>query len=55
MIYSGTWLVLATLAIIILMFWLGCYWAWTHGQFDDVEAAKYAMLKNDREYHEDES
>ncbi len=55
MIYPGTWLVLATLSIIILMFWLGYYWARTQGQFDDVEAAKYAMLKNDREYHEDES
>ena len=55
MVLPGTWLVLATLSIIILMFWLGYYWAWTHGQFDDVEAAKYAMLKNDREYHEDES
>ena len=55
MIYLGTWLVLATLTIIILMFCLGYYWARTQGQFDDVEAAKYAMLKNDREYHEDES
>jgi nitrogen fixation-related uncharacterized protein len=55
MVLPGTWLVLATLSIIILMFWLGYYWARTHGQFDDVEAAKYAMLKNDREYHNDDS
>ena len=55
MVLPGTWLVLATLSIIILMFWLGYYWARTHGQFDDVEAAKYAMLKNDREYHNDDN
>lgn len=55
MVLPGTWLVLATLSIILLMFWLGYYWARTHGQFDDVEAAKYAMLKNDREYHNDDA
>lgn len=54
MILPGTWLVLATLAVILLLFALGGYWAWQQGQFDDVEAAKYAMLKNDREYREDE-
>jgi len=54
MIYTGTWLILATLAIILLLFWLGYYWARTHGQFDDVEAAKYAMLENDRRYRDDE-
>lgn len=54
MVYSGTWLVLATLAFIILLYWLGYYWAWSHGQFDDIETAKYAMLKNDEEYRDDE-
>ncbi|HLF29004.1 MAG TPA: cbb3-type cytochrome oxidase assembly protein [Anaerolineae bacterium] len=54
MIYTGTWLVLATLAIILLLFGLGVYWAWKHGQFDDVEAAKYAMLENDRRHRDDE-
>ncbi len=55
MIYTGTWLVLATLAIILLLFLLGHYWVRTHGQFDDVEAAKYRMLENERTYHDDES
>jgi len=53
MIYTGTWLILATLAIILLLFWLGYYWARTHGQFDDVEAAKYTMLENDKRYRDD--
>ncbi len=53
MIYSGTWLVLATLAIILMLFGLGYYWARTHGQFDDIEAAKYAMLENERSYGDD--
>lgn len=55
MVYPGTWLVLATLAIILLLFWLGYYWARTHGQFDDVEEAKYAMLENDRNYRDNEA
>lgn len=54
MILPATWLVLAALAIILLVFWSGYFWARTHGQFDDVEAAKYAMLENDRNYREDE-
>ena len=54
MIYPGTWLVLATLALIILLYCLGVYWARTQGQFDDFEAAKYAMHENDRSYRDDE-
>ncbi len=47
MVFPGTWLVLATLAIILILFWLGYYWARTHGQFDDVEAAKYVVFEDD--------
>ena len=54
MILPATWLVLAALAVILLIFWSGYFWARAHGQFDDVEAAKYAMLENDRNYREDE-
>jgi nitrogen fixation-related uncharacterized protein len=54
MIYPGTWLVLATLAFILVLFGLGVYWARTQGQFDDIEAAKYSMLENDRNYRDDE-
>lgn len=53
MVYVGTWLVLATLAIILVLFGLGWYWAWTHGQFDDVEAPKYAMLEHERRDRDD--
>lgn len=54
MVYPGTWLVFGTLAIILLLFMLGAYWARRQGQFDDVEAAKYAMFENDREYDDHE-
>jgi len=54
MIYPGTWLVLGTLALIILLYCLGVYWARTQGQFDDFEAAKDHMLENDRDYRDDE-
>ncbi|MFQ5407315.1 MAG: cbb3-type cytochrome oxidase assembly protein [Anaerolineales bacterium] len=54
MVFTGTWLVLATLGIILLMFGIAAYWAYSTGQFDDIEAAKYAMLKNDREYRDNE-
>ncbi|MFQ5944136.1 MAG: cbb3-type cytochrome oxidase assembly protein [Anaerolineales bacterium] len=54
MVYPGTWLVVATLAIILLLFMLGAYWAYRQGQFDDVEAAKYAMLENDRKHDDRE-
>jgi len=50
MLYPATYLILATLALILTLFWLGWYWARTHGQFDDVEAAKDAMLENERSY-----
>ncbi len=47
MVLPATWLVLATVAIILVLFGLGYYWARSHGQFDDIEAAKYSMLEND--------
>jgi nitrogen fixation-related uncharacterized protein len=47
MIFPATWLVLTTLAIVLLLFALGYYWARTHGQLDDVEEAKYAMLRSE--------
>jgi cbb3-type cytochrome oxidase maturation protein len=47
MVYPATWLVLATVAIILVIFGLGYYWARTHGQFDDVEMAKHSMLEDE--------
>jgi nitrogen fixation-related uncharacterized protein len=55
MILPGTWLVLATVAIILVLYAMGVYWARAHGQFEDVEAAKYAMLENDRTYRDDDA
>ena len=49
MIYPATWLVLATVAIILVLFGLGYVWARTQGQFEDVEAAKYRMLEGENE------
>lgn len=54
MVYPGTWLVLSLLAFILVLFALGGYWAATHGQFDDVEAAKHAMLENERRHRDHE-
>ncbi len=47
MVFPATWLVLATVAIILVLFGLGYYWARSHGQFDDIETAKYSMREND--------
>lgn len=54
MVYPGTWLVLATLAFIMILFGLGVYWARTQDQFDDFEEAKYAMFENERNHNDDE-
>lgn len=54
MLYPGTWLVLSLVAFILVCFALGAYWAATHGQFDDVEAAKYSMLENERRQRDHE-
>ena len=47
MIFPATWLVLSTVAIILVLFGLGYYWARSNGQFDDIEMAKYSMLEDD--------
>ena len=48
MVFPATWLVLATVAIILVLFGLGYYWARVNGQFEDIEEAKYSMLRNER-------
>jgi hypothetical protein len=52
MVYPATLLVLATVGIAVTLFWLGWYYARTHGQFEDVEAAKYRMLEIERSHHD---
>ena len=47
MVFPATWLVLATVAIVLILFGLGYYWARTQGQLEDVEEAKYSMLRNE--------
>ncbi|MDW8325494.1 MAG: cbb3-type cytochrome oxidase assembly protein [Anaerolineales bacterium] len=47
MVYAGTWLILATTAIIIVIFLTGVYWAWRNGQFEDFEAIKYRIFDDD--------
>jgi nitrogen fixation-related uncharacterized protein len=54
MVYTGTWLVLATVAVIVILFWLGYYWAKSNGQFDDFETITHTMLENERRYGDDE-
>jgi hypothetical protein len=46
-LYTGTWLVLATVAIMLTLYALGLYWAMRQGLLDGSEAAKYAMLEDD--------
>lgn len=55
MLYPATWLVLATVAMILILFGLGYAWARAQGQFEDVEAAKYRMLDDDQEGDDDEA
>ncbi|HLE21221.1 MAG TPA: hypothetical protein VJB88_08910 [Vicinamibacteria bacterium] len=47
MVFPASWLVLSTVGIILVVFALGYFWARTHGQLDDVEEAKYAMLESE--------
>lgn len=53
-VYPATILVFAAVVIILILFWLGYHYARTHGQFDDVEAAKVRMLEIERSYGDDE-
>ncbi len=52
MVYPGTWLVLAVLAIIILCLGIVYFYARAHGLLD--ESVKYAMLENEKRYGDDE-
>ena len=52
-VYPATILVLSALAIMLTIYWLGYEWARRHGQFEDIEAAKFRMLENERQYHDE--
>lgn len=54
MLYPATWLVLATVAIMLVLYGLGYYWARQQGQLDDVEEAKHRMLAVEMEARKDD-
>ena len=54
MVYPATWLVLATVSIILILFGMGYYWARRQGQLDNVEEAKYNMLAIEHEARPDD-
>ncbi len=47
MVLPATWLVLATLALILVLFWGAYFVARAAGQFDDLESVKYKVLEED--------
>ena len=49
MLYPATWLVIATVTMILVLFVCGFLWARSQRQFEDVEAAKYRMLEDEPE------
>lgn len=54
MLYPATWLVLATVAVILILFGMGYFWARNQGQLDNVEEAKHNMLAIEHEARPDE-
>ncbi len=46
MVAPATWLVLATLALILVLFWGAYFIARATGQFDDLKAVKYKVLED---------
>ncbi|MFQ5576035.1 MAG: hypothetical protein ACE5G8_03500 [Anaerolineae bacterium] len=45
MVFSATWLVWGTVALIMTLFWGGYFIARAAGQFDGLEEVKYTILK----------
>jgi nitrogen fixation-related uncharacterized protein len=46
MVLPATWLVWATVALILVLFWGGYFIARATGQFDDLEQVKYKVLED---------
>jgi nitrogen fixation-related uncharacterized protein len=46
MVLPATWLVWATVALILVLFWGGYVIARAAGQFDDLEQVKYKVLED---------
>lgn len=45
MVWPATWLVWATVALILVLFWGGYFIARASGHFEDLEDVKYKMLE----------
>ena len=46
MVLPATYLVWATVALIVVLFWGGYFIARATGQFDDLESVKYKVLED---------
>lgn len=49
MVLPATWLVWATLALILVLFWGAYFVARASGQFDDLEEVKYKVLEGEQD------
>lgn len=45
MVFPATWLVWATVALILVLFWGAYFIARAGGHFDDYESVKYKVLE----------
>lgn len=52
MVLPATWLVWATVALILVLFWGAYFVARVSGQFEDLEAVKYKVLEGDEDDEE---
>jgi nitrogen fixation-related uncharacterized protein len=48
MVFPATWLVWATVALILVLFWGAYFIARTSGHFDDLEEIKYKVLEGEQ-------
>lgn len=52
MVWPATWLVWATVVLILVLFWGGYFIARVTGQFDDLEQVKYKVLEDNQKDEE---
>jgi len=52
MVLPATWLVLATLLLVLVLFWGGYFIARASGQFENLEEVKYKVLEENQQYGE---
>jgi hypothetical protein len=49
MVFPATWLVWATVALILVLFWGAYFIARASGHFDNLEEIKYKVLEGERD------